>query len=253
MGFEKITKPMKTALNKTGEIIKNLPPQTGNPANTTTDPGATQGSPPIDPGKTWGPESVASTPADYSAINNRFNELIADAQRKEGRNLQGVQNALSRKYAALGMSGSGSSVGSLRLAAQDSARNMSSIQSQMGAEKYGQMAQLDESNRQRDFTAREAGKERMWKSAESGLDRALASKELDMNIKIATANMKIAGEMMKLNRRGLLDSITQDIFGGNIWGTVGGIAGGIGGFVYGGPWGAAAGAVAGNKLGNAIS
>lgn len=193
-----------------------LPKDEGASTSPGGEEGPGSGPPPfIDPSTQvgGGPGGQGQSPADYSAISNRFAELMKTAQRQENRQLEQTQNALARKFAGLGMSKSGESAKTMQLASGDAARNMADTRSKLMAEQYGQMAQLDEAERGRRFASTEAGKERTWKSGEAALDRYLAQQELDLNKTIAGQNLAIARDALRKQDRGIFGGIITDILG----------------------------------------
>ena len=241
----------------TGGKGSGTPGETATPGSTTGAPGTgtpekapygTAGNP-IFPGGAGGPGGTGGTggtgnPLDYNALDTRFNLLLANAGRNESRNLEQTQNALSRKFAAMGMTDTGAAAGAAGQAAQASAQNMSNLEAQLGGEKANQMFQGDE-----------AQKERVWKSQEAQADREFSYKELGINEEIARSNMKISAAIQAANNKGLISGIFGDLFGANAnldAAQIGAILGGIGGFFAGGPWGAAAGATAGGALGSQL-
>jgi len=111
------------------------------------------------------------------AISRRYELLNRQLQQKERGQLQQEQEGLQRRFAAIGGLGSGASIKTQQIAAQESAKRLNEGRGQLGIAESQERQQQDEIEKQRAFQTAEREAGQGWQSGESEKQRGFLTSE----------------------------------------------------------------------------
>lgn len=182
-----------------------------------------------------GPEYKAYAPSpEMLAMRQKFLESRrGEASQAANQQKQQGQEAIARKFASLGASGSGAQLGAMERVAEAS----EDVRRKGMADVAGQELQIAEGDTARQFQSEMANRDMQFKQQLSNIDQANKLKGMDMAERQFEMD-KLTTEFNKQMAQADLAAAGRKRKGG----AMGALGGAAAGFSMGGPWGAAAGA-----------
>ena len=151
---------------------------------------------------------VIGGPGGGSAINRRFNQMRDMAQNRSNAANTDLGNAIKRKFASQGLSGSGAEIAAMQKAAQSNFDNSAAQMQQLDIAESQELGNRELAQADMDFKQRVFSFDKASKMHE--LD--LAERQQQIDSAATEYNAKLSQEMAKPQKKGFVSNLIDGIF-----------------------------------------